>query len=136
MRGVWDSAGKRFLMFGGQTDGAPFLGDLWALGEGGWTEITAEPKPSPRNFYALAIDDASRQALLFGGRTEAGPVAEVWRFDGANNAWSLATVQEGGPTPRYGHDAVWLPETRRLIAFGGRGDGGDVNELWELSAVA
>jgi len=135
MRGVWDRAGKRFLMFGGQTDGTPFLGDLWALNEGGWAEITSEPKPSPRNFYAMAFDEASRQALLFGGRTADGPLAEVWRFDAATDTWSRASVQEGGPPARYGHDAVWLEQSRKLIAFGGRTDSGDLNDLWELVVV-
>jgi len=136
MRGVYDSAGKRFLMFGGQTNAAPFLGDLWVLGESGWTEISAEPKPSPRNFYSWTYDEQSRAAILFGGRTEGGASSELWAFDLSSDTWSALAPEGAPPSPRFGHDAAWLPESRRLIVFGGRDDSGDLNDLWQLTVPA
>jgi hypothetical protein len=139
-RGAWDSARNRFLMFGGQTDGEPFLGDLWALDEvllrlGGWQEITSEPKPSPRNFYAMAETDPGRIAL-FGGSTEDGETNDLWLFDSQTDTWTLAQPEGDPPSARYGHDAVWLPDTRRLIVFGGHDATGDLNDLWELTIPA
>jgi hypothetical protein len=136
-RGAWDSARKRFLMFGGQTDGTPFLGDLWAFDGQTWTEITTEPKPSPRNFYAMAETDPGRIAL-FGGNTVdvPGPMNDLWFFDSATDTWALAQPEGEAPSPRYGHDAVWLPDTRRLIISGGHDATGDLNDLWELTIPA
>jgi hypothetical protein len=138
-RGAWDSARNRFLMFGGQTDGTPFLGDLWALDleASSWTEITSEPKPSPRNFYAMAETDPGRIAL-FGGNTPdgPGPMNDLWFFDSQTDTWTLARPEGEAPSARYGHDAVWLPETRRFIVFGGHDASGDLNDLWELTIPA
>ncbi len=135
MRAVWDTAAQRLLMFGGQTDATPYLGDLWALTPEGWSELTAEPKPSPRKFYAMAFDPALGAALLFGGDTEAGPVNDLWLFDSASDAWSQTEVSGEPPSPRSSHDAAWVPERRSLVVFGGRDASGDLNELWELAVA-
>jgi Galactose oxidase, central domain len=136
-RGVWDAKRGRFLIFGGQTDGTPFLGDLWALDANGWTEITSEPKPSPRNFYAMVAMDSALMAL-FGGNTadDPGPMNDLWFLDTANDTWTQMQAEGEAPAPRYGHDAVWLAESRRLIVFGGHDASGDVNDLWELTVPA
>ena len=136
-RGAWDTKRNRFLMFGGQTDGTPFLGDLWAFDGHTWTEITTEPKPSPRNFYAMAETDPGRIAL-FGGNTVDVPGAmnDLWFFDSATDTWTLAQPEGDPPSARYGHDAVWLPDSRRLIVFGGHDTTGDLNDLWELTIPA
>jgi hypothetical protein len=136
-RGAWDTNRSRFLMFGGQTDGTPFLGDLWMLDPAGWQEITSEPKPSPRNFYAMAETDPGRIAL-FGGNTVdvPGPMNDLWFFNSATDTWTLAQPEGEAPSARYGHDAVWLPEGRRLIVFGGHDATGDLNDLWELTIPA
>ena len=126
-------------MFGGQTDGQPFLGDLWALDPeaGSWTEITSEPRPSPRNFYAMAETDPGR-IVLFGGNTDdgPGPVNDLWFFDCATDTWTLAQPEGEAPSARYGHDAVWMAESRRFIVFGGHDTTGDLNDLWELTIPA
>lgn len=137
VRGVWDVKRDRFLIFGGQTDGQPFLGDLWALGANGWTEITSEPKPSPRNFYAMVATDSASVALFGGNSADApGPKNDLWFLDTSNDTWTQVEVEGEAPSPRYGHDAVWLPETRKLIVFGGHDASGDVNDLWALSLPA
>lgn len=133
MRAAWDPGKQRLLMFGGQTTGTPFLGDLWALTEGGWTEITTDDGPSPRNFYSFVFDDAAGRAILFGGDSADGPTNDLWFFDAANDTWSKATPENEGPSPRFGHDAVWLPDRRSLIAFGGNDGTADLNDLWALS---
>ena len=133
MRSVWDPSSGRLLMFGGQSTGIPFLGDLWELTEDGWFERTAEPKPSPRNFYAMAFDDEGGRLLLFGGSTQDGPANDLWQLDSASNSWSEESPEGEAPSARFGHDAVWLPDTRSLVVFGGRSGSQDLNDLWELS---
>ena len=132
MRAVWDSGAGRLLMFGGQTTGTPFLGDLWEFGEEGWRELTADPRPSPRNFYAMAFKDGG-QVVLFGGNTQDGPVNDLWFFDSASNRWSQQSAESEGPSPRFGHDAAWLQARRSLFVFGGNDGSRDLNDSWELS---
>jgi hypothetical protein len=133
MRGAWDATGGRFLMFGGQATGVPFLDDTWEFREGqGWRELTREPRPPARNFYAMAFDEETRRLILFGGSTSNGPANDLWSFDASIDAWS--SVNPGGevPSPRFGHDMVWARETRSLFVFGGRTSSQDLNDLWEL----
>lgn len=132
VRGVWDSKAERFLMFGGQATGTPFLGDLWELREGMWRGLSAELKPSPRNFYAMVFDDDAGQAVLFGGNTQDGPANDLWLFDSASDIWSQQSPAGEGPSPRFGHDAVWLAASRSLFVFGGRDGSQNLNDSWEL----
>ena len=132
MRAVWDSSRERLLMFGGQTTGTPFLGDLWALEEGGWRQITVEPSPAPRTFYSFVFDVEAGRAILFGGNTQDGPANDLWYFDSASETWERQEAG-AGPSPRQGHDAVWRADTRSLLVFGGNDGASDLNDLWELS---
>jgi N-acetylneuraminic acid mutarotase len=132
-RAVWDHTSSRFLMFGGQTDGTPYLGDLWSLTDTSWTEITAEPKPSARNLYSMVWDDELSRALVFGGRTEGGQVNDVWEFSAPENTWEQLSTQGEPPTARNGHDSVWIPGRRSMLVFGGQDAEGDRNDLWELT---
>jgi len=134
MRAVADAMGPhgpRLLMFGGQTNSTPFLGDLWALGPNGWTEITTEPKPSPRTFYSFVFDAPGR-AILFGGNTEDGPLNDLWAFDAATDSWAQLAVEGDAPSPRAGHDAVWLWESRSFVVFGGNDGTSELSDLWVL----
>ena len=133
MRGVWDSRSNRLLMFGGQTTGTPFLGDLWALTVAGWQEIVTDLKPLPRTFYAMVFDQQSERLIMFGGNTRDGPTNDLAFFDATTARWLRPVTQGGVPSPRFGHDAVWHPDTRSLLVFGGNDGASDLNDLWELS---
>lgn len=136
MRAVWDDGAGRLLMFGGQSTGIPFLGDLWQLRQDGWRELAAEPKPSPRNFYAMVFDDEGGRLVLFGGSTESGPADDLWLFDSTTNSWSERSPEGEAPAARFGHDAVWMPGSRSLLMFGGSDGSQDLNDLWELTPPA
>lgn len=131
-RAVWDTGGKRLVMFGGQSNSSPFLGDLWALHDGEWTDITPSESPSPRNFYAMAATDPG-QALLFGGRAQAGDQNDLWLLDLTSGTWSQVTAQGDTPSPRSGHDCVWLPGERAVYVFAGEDANGPTNDLWRLT---
>jgi hypothetical protein len=133
MRGAWDTAGERFLMFGGQATGIPFLDDTWEFRDGqGWRDLTADPRPAARNFYAMAFDDQARLLALFGGSTAGGPANDLWVFDGGADTWAPADPDGEAPSPRFGHDMVWVPERRFMLMFGGRDGSQELNDLWEL----
>ncbi len=133
MRAVWDDTRERLLMFGGQTTGVPYLGDTWVLGAAGWTEILTDPKPSPRNFYSMAF--ANREVLLFGGETAEGKKNDLWVFAPDSDEWTELPLAGEKPSPRSGHDMVWLTEAGKIVMFGGRDESGDLDDLWELSVA-
>lgn len=134
MRTVLDSERQRFLLFGGQTDDNPFLGDLWSFDtvDHRWQELMAPRGPAPRNLYSAVRSEATPHIVLFGGNKEAGPDGELWLFDLSLERWLRLDTEEPRPSPRYSHDAVWLSESGSMLLFGGRGDG-DLNDLWELT---
>jgi hypothetical protein len=131
-RAVWDSVNDRLIMFGGQTDATPFLGDTWALAADGWREITPEVSPPARNFYAMAFDDERGIAVLFGGNSAEGNLNDVWVFDVRAEAWSQIEQSGEPPSPRQGHDAAWVPG-QGLYVFGGNDGSSDLNDLWLLT---
>jgi hypothetical protein len=138
-RAVVDASSGAFIMFGGQTNAAPYLGDTWKLTPqfsepgGTWTEVTSDPKPQPRNLFSMAWDEERRRALVFGGMTADGRVNDIWAFDASTDSWSTLSIEGEAPSPRNGHDAVWLPGRRSMLVFGGEDDSGDQNDLWELA---
>jgi Galactose oxidase, central domain len=131
LRSVFDAGGNRIFLFGGQSNEVPFLGDLWAfdLGGGGWTQIDT-PGPSPRQLYSMTLVSEG-EALLFGGRTEAGDNNELWLLDLASATWTQLTAEGEAPSPRRGHDATWLTASNSMLLFGGQSVD-DLNDLWLL----
>lgn len=138
-RAVFDQVTGTFILFGGQTDSAPYLGDTWQLTIGvppadqAWTEVKSDRKPSPRNLFSMVWDDERRRALVFGGQTEDGRTNDVWIFDALSKTWAELPTQGEAPSARSGHDAVWLPGRRAMLVFGGQDADGDQNDLWELA---
>jgi len=134
---VWTPDG-RLLLYGGQTDGVPALGDLWALDvTGGRWRRQEAPMPGARRLYGLATEGAAT-AWLFGGADDRDrPLGDLWRLDLATLAWSPASLSDGSPQPgpRFGATLIADPARGRLLLFGGEGREGRTADLWVLSAV-
>ena len=122
----------RMLLFGGQTDGTPFLGDTWLYDPNGptWTEVK-RPGPTPRNLYALGATD--KNAYLFGGATAAGPSNEIWKFN--VTAWKRLQTPGKGPGPRSGAEGAVVAGPSMLV-FGGTDGKTELADLWELELPA
>ncbi|MGB2694539.1 MAG: kelch repeat-containing protein [Dehalococcoidia bacterium] len=133
MRSAWDPGRERLLLFAGQTDGTPFLDDLWALTPNGWQQIDFETGPNARHFYAMVFDDLGNKLVLFGGNSESGPLGDLWYLDALSDTWRQPSAENEGPSPRYGHEAVWVPERRTMYLFGGTDGSNEMNDLWALS---
>lgn len=119
--------GSQLLLFGGQSNASPFLGDTWIydLEERRWEEVTGT-SPEPRNLYVLGSVGA--RAVLFGGRTASGPVNDLWVFQ--NGSWSKLAAEGTQPPARSGADGAVLPEG--ILVFGGDSASGELNDLWRL----
>ena len=71
------------LVFGGQAVDGSYLGDLWSLPDGAANATLVElagggPQPAGRAGAELIVDDERSRALLFGGRTADGALADLW----------------------------------------------------------
>jgi hypothetical protein len=78
-RATFEPATGRLLLFGGQTDSAPFLGDLWALdvaSGGTWTQLAPSDPPAARHLYAATATGADGTWHVLGGNAAAGPSGE------------------------------------------------------------
>ncbi|MBI4498138.1 MAG: hypothetical protein HY689_09595 [Chloroflexi bacterium] len=134
VRAWWEPSSGRLLLFGGQSNRQPFLGDFWSLdvASGRWTEKQQVLLPSPRHLYGAAADDRARRWYLFGGNTANGAVGDTWVYDAAQDGWSLL-IDPGaaeGPSARYGADITVAGE--RLFLFGGNDGTGDLADMWAL----
>ena len=135
MRAVWDSLKQRVLIFGGQTDGTPFLDDFWSwspLTE--WQQLAREPHPPQRALYAMVFHDDAAQVILFGGNTDQGPVDDLWAFHSSGENWTRIPTSGGdAPQPRYSHDAAIASQEPTIFMFGGNDGAGPLRDLWRLA---
>ena len=119
---------NRLVLFGGQTNGVPFLGDTWVFDPGSrsWREMKGKA-PSPRNLYAAG---ATSDALyVFGGNGEGGELGDLWTFDGTE--WAKLNAGDPSPGARGGIDFAVLEG--RMLLFGGSDSSGELDDLWELA---
>ena len=80
------------------------------------------------------MDAAGERAYVFGGRDGATVHGDLWVFDLAADAW--AEVDDGaGPSPRFGHEAVWV-EDIGLVVFAGQAGPTFFNDLWAFDPDA
>jgi hypothetical protein len=131
-RCLWLPAAKRLLLFGGQTDATPYLGDFWSLdaAAGTWTELTPALLPGPRNLYGAALHESSGRWYIVGGNTAAGPTDETWYYDIAAATWTPVAAAKPPPR-RYSPDAAIAGAG--LYVFGGNDGTQDLGDAYTLS---
>ena len=128
LRMAWLESKSRVVLFGGQSNQNPFLGDTWEYDPAAkrWAEVKVEG-PSPRNLYGMG---ATRDRIyLFGGADEKGPRDDLWSFDGSR--WTEVGVGGDKTAARSGIEAATAGGG--LLIFGGSGASEELNDLWLLS---
>jgi hypothetical protein len=127
----WNADGSQLILYGGQTNGVPALGDAWAydLATGDWTATTEGEAPA-RQLYALAPTDD--RALIFGGGAlDGGFLDDAWELDAATLTLTPLDVP-AGPSGRAGATLIVDVERGRLLLFGGQGADGQLADVWEI----
>lgn len=108
------------LLFGGQNAAGDFLGDTWTYSSRRWRRV--QPRgmaPSPRCGHAMAFDEQSGAAVLFGGiKPDDTPLGDTWLFDGA--AWQ--PVSGSSPPPRRYAAFAYDPDLKGCLLHGGAED--------------
>lgn len=131
-----DPVGQRVIEFGGFTIG---FGRNNALITNqpcrslAWTVLAASgAPPSPRFGHSAVYDPIRKRMILFGGENGA-PSGELFALSLTGTpTWSVLSAAGTGPTPRYGHDAIYDPIRDRMIVFGGFDGVHFLNEVWSL----
>lgn len=132
-RCAWHAASQSMLLFGGQTDTAPFLGDFWQLDVAGgvWEQRALPVLPAPRNLFGSALDETGAHWYITSGNTPDGPTPETWVYDLVDGTWSLIGVSVSPPA-RYSADAAYAGA--ELYLFGGHDGRVELDDLWMLSS--
>lgn len=143
---VYDAAGDRFIVFGGNLsgDGLVFTpsAKVYALAfpDNTWSELTPTSGTIPaRLFHAMALDAMRNRLIVFaGGDANAftGPfLADVYAFDLTTRVWAPLALSGTAPLGRIRPAAVEDPDRDRVLVFGGHDDGqlGETNELWAIN---
>jgi N-acetylneuraminic acid mutarotase len=92
--------------------------------------------PSARRDHSLTANAEGSHVYLFGGRSDAGELADLWLYDVAQNGWALITATGDSPAARFGHNATLDPASKRLLIFGGQSSSTFFNDLWAFDPAA
>jgi len=134
---AYDSEGRQVILFGGW-DGASELDDTWTFEPKFDAWIHLEPAgelPPARDGAAMAYDEVTRKAYMFGGWDGTDLFNDLWAYDPADNTWTRLEPPGTLPVKRMWHTLVYDPGSRRVILFGGYGGtsgstGANLDDLW------
>lgn len=99
---IFDSFKRRILLYGGREilknrDGGLYLQDgeylaeFWELKvdetNPAWRLISGSAEPGRRAGHLMVLDRFRNRILLFGGKSEQGPVTDLWAFDPTQESW-------------------------------------------------
>ncbi len=99
-----------------------------------WGQMVAQGSPpSGRANMGAVYDPVLQRMLIFGGYN-GSYLNDVWELSlGSSPAWAGLTPSGTPPAGREGVTAIHDPIGRRMIAFGGYGNGVRRNDVWSLS---
>lgn len=135
LHGCFWSDYARFVLYAGQTTGAPALGDLWSFGrDESWQKADSGVLPA-RNLYAYASH--AGDWIVFGGQADdRGYLDDLWRLDGEALTFSeITTVGKVAPAARSGAALIDDRDRGRLLLFGGKDGDGERDDLWALTGL-
>jgi len=137
-----DSANQRIILFGGTIvymDGR-YFNDVWEMpldnpGYYPWLQIKPSGSPPARADHCLVHDPVGGRMILFGGASSIGGfLNDVWALNLApgSESWEQLTPAGSVPSARAYAYAVYCPERRSVVVYGGY-DGGNLGDVWELT---
>ena len=144
---VYDAADNEMIVFGGNNCTSTYYNDVWVLqnanGLGGspaWIQLSPSgPAPAPRALLSAVYDAVGDNMIVFGGWNGSTIYGDLWVLQHAGGvsgspAWVQLSPAGTTPSARYGHSAVYDPNTNRMIVYGGNEKGqSDTTQTWVLS---
>jgi len=125
------SATGELVLYGGQNDFTPALGDVWVTRpDGSWKK---EPDSRPRARRLYAVTEAGAYAYIFGGAGQDNSAFDdLWRVNRETLRFERVRVDGAGPAARYAGTLITDPERGRLLLFGGQANAAKA-DVWELT---
>jgi len=117
---VYDAAGRRLVVFGGQGERA-LLDDTWAfdLASSTWSQLdTRGGPPEPRLGADAVYDPVARRLVLWAGQAGSRFFDDTWALDLRTLEWRDLSP-ESRPQARYGSASIFDAAQRRLVQFAG-----------------
>jgi len=113
---------RKMIVYAGQDTGP--LEDIWQLNidDFMWQNITPQVNPPGRFWNSTVYTPHGGGSLIIHGGLDAAARGDMWKFSLANNTWESVNQGVVNPGARWGHTAVYIPQTDKMIIFGGEGD--------------
>lgn len=132
--------GDNLLLVGGESNSDNFFRDaiIYNVSEQVWIHDESRPPPMPsaRAWHsATQLDDV---LFVFGGETrdndndDRHQTNSALVYDRTYRTWYTPSISGGAPTPRGGHCAALIPNTRNIAVFGGINGNKWMNDLYIL----
>ena len=128
---VYHSGLDLVVLFGGAWGGARY-NDTWLydVSNDTWNDISPVHGPSRRAWHSMTYDSNTGKIILFGGCWSINsPYNDTWEYDLKTNTWTEIEA-EAPPAGRYDHSVVHSPTDEKVLLFGGRADGENLNDTW------
>ena len=101
--------------------------------EPAWSRLGPGTGPGVRQGHALVYDPDREVMVLFGGVTDASPLADTWEFDGST--WARISTRNA-PAARYRHALAYDAARERVVLYGGTRDATDgLDDTWEYDGA-
>ncbi len=101
---------------------------------GAWTQLVpqsaAEDLPDARMGGTLTYEPTTDRLLLFAGWGGTEFFDTVWSYDLTTNTWTSLDTGGNPPAARALHSVVYLPDTGRLLMFGGYNGSVYLGDTW------
>ena len=90
--------------------------------------------PIRRRFASAAYQETTNSLYIYGGISDSTQIYDdLWRFDLSSNTWhEVISPSITTPGSRYLATISLLPNSNKLILYGGTSSKGPTADLWEL----
>lgn len=124
---VFDKKQSQLVLFGGMDKNRSILGDTWTINKNKWHKLNIEG-PSPRASHSMTYNEDLGSIFLYAGY-DTTLLNDFWELK--NGKWiNLKTVD----APFSCHASMSYDQSKkRMLVFGGFGNKGRTNELWQYS---
>ena len=139
---IYDSLGRRMIVFGGLDDSLNVMSDVWSLdlntlafAANPWTpEVTGGITDPPLFGHSAIYDTANNRMIVFGGNDSGFALQNtVYVLNLATMAWSQPAVTGTAPSARALHTAIYEAASQSMVVSGGN-DG--IDELSDVHVLS